>query len=56
MRFLVHDRVSKFAAAFDKVFRREGIKVILTPSRAHKRTPTPNASSAPSAPHVSTGY
>ncbi len=34
MRFLVHDRDSKFTAAFDEVFRSEGIKVIHTPIRA----------------------
>jgi putative transposase len=34
MRLLVHDRDSKFAAAFDEVFRSEGIKVIHTPIRA----------------------
>jgi putative transposase len=34
MRFLVHDRDSKLAAAFDEVFRSEGIQVIQTPIRA----------------------
>jgi transposase InsO family protein len=34
MRFLNHDRDSKFTAAFDEVFHSEGIKVIHTPIRA----------------------
>src|SRR4029077_7116250 len=33
-RFLIHDRDSKFSAAFDEVFRSEGIKLIHTPVRA----------------------
>ncbi|HEU5177762.1 MAG TPA: hypothetical protein VFU24_09940, partial [Burkholderiales bacterium] len=34
MRFVIHDRDSKFSAAFDEVFRSEGINVIHTPIRA----------------------
>jgi hypothetical protein len=34
MRFLIHDCDSKFTAAFDEVFRSEGIQVIHTPIRA----------------------
>jgi putative transposase len=34
MRFLIHDRDSKFTAAFDEVFHSEGIKVVHTPFRA----------------------
>jgi transposase InsO family protein len=34
MRFLIHDRDSKFCGAFDEVFRSEGIKVIHTPIHA----------------------
>jgi putative transposase len=33
-RFLIHDRDSKFTAAFDEVFRSEGLKTIQTPIRA----------------------
>jgi putative transposase len=34
VRFLIHDHDSKFAAAFDEVFRSEGITVIQTPMQA----------------------
>jgi putative transposase len=34
MRFLIHDHDSKFTAAFDEIFRSEGITVIRTPIRA----------------------
>jgi putative transposase len=34
MRFLIHDRDSKFSAPFDEIFRSEGINVIQTPIRA----------------------
>ena len=33
-RFLTHDRDNKFTAAFDEVFRSEGIRTIRTPVRA----------------------
>jgi hypothetical protein len=31
MRFLIHDRDSKFTAAFDEVLRSDGIRTIRTP-------------------------
>ena len=34
VRFLLHDRDSKFSAAFDAVFTGEGIRIVRTPVRA----------------------
>jgi transposase InsO family protein len=34
LRFLIHDRDSKFSSAFDAVFTSEGIRIVRTPVRA----------------------
>ena len=36
MRFLIHDRDSKFTASFDQIFVSEGIEIVNTPFRAPK--------------------
>ena len=55
VRFLIHDRDSKFSAAFDAVFTGAGIRRIRTPVRAPEReTRTWSAGSEASAASVST--
>ena len=34
IRYLIHDRDTKFSASFDTVFKTEGIEIILTPYQA----------------------
>ena len=34
MRFLIHDRDSKYSGPFDEVFQSEGIRIVKTPVRA----------------------
>jgi putative transposase len=36
VRFLIHDRDRKFTAAFDEVFRSEGVEIVHTPIQAPK--------------------
>jgi hypothetical protein len=56
VRFLIRDRDSKYAGPFDQVFGGGAIRIAKTPVRAPQATPSPSASSEPSAPNASTGY
>ncbi len=55
LRFLIHDRDSKFSGPFDEVFRSEGTRVVLTPFERRTPTPSPSAGSEPSGPSAWTG-
>ena len=49
IRFLIHDRDSKFTRAFDDIWHGIGAEVIPTPIQARTPTPSPSAGSAPCA-------
>jgi len=55
MRFLIHDRDSKFTARSMRCSAARGSESFTRPSAHHRRMPTPSASSTPSEPSVSTG-
>jgi len=50
LRFLIHDRDSRFSGAFDEVFSTEGIEIVETPTE-----PTRSRRSGPCEPNASTG-
>jgi len=54
VKFLDRDRDTKYAAAYDGVFRSEGAQILKTRSGPRTPTPTQSASSGPSDPSAST--
>jgi hypothetical protein len=55
VRFLIHDRDSKYSGPFDEVFRSEGLRIVKTPVRAPKANAIAERPSAPSELNASTG-
>jgi putative transposase len=56
VRFLIHDRDSKFPSAFDVLLLNENIKVVRTPVGHRTRMPTWSAGLAAPGGSASTGY